>query len=468
MLLAGRGAKLLADGDTYTHITCGKWMLTHQNILDVDIYSHTVSGMPWIAHEWGAQVLMAWLYQLGGLPAVAIFFATIASLSLTVLYRILERQQAHPWMILGLMTTTLMLVYPHIYARPHLLTWLCGIVCFDLLRREGRWRWLLPLLMVPWSNLHGGFILGLALQAIFLAGRFLDNRPEIGWQASFRARREDMMILFASVAASLCNPLGMKTLLFYQTVSAIGVTRFNPEWMAPDLQAFWPFRIYLVVLLLLLFCARKRPGWVNLLLLAALLDASLAHRRHISMAAMFLLPLWLEILPEAIRKPPAKVARELPTSSWSGPVLQTGIAIALTAGLAIAPPSTHDIFSRLFPVSDRFPHQAWNWIEEHRPQGRVFNEYSWGSFLIYRTGGEIPVFIDGFADKYGEQVYGDYYRIANLEVEAEELLKKYRIGWVLFPTDSLLVRYLTETGRWDTAYSDKQACVLVLKEQPGA
>lgn len=463
VLAATQGARILADGDTYTHIASGAWMLANDAVLRTDIYSHTVSGQAWIAHEWGAQVLMAGLHQAGGLPAVGIAFSAIAALSMTILYRTLERQGVNPWGALALMTVTLTMTFPHLFARPHLFTWLAGAICFDLLQREGRWRWLIPPLLAVWCNLHGGFILGLALQMVFLTGRTLDHLPVAGWPLALRERQQDLLILLVSLLACLCNPFGGDALLFYATVSSIEVTRFNPEWMAPDLQSFWPFRVYLVILLLFLFCRQRRPGWTNLLLLAGLIDAALAHRRHISLAVMFLMPLWVELLSLKTDTSSAKSSRDLSLSGWSGPLTLTIVSGILLLGGILLPQSFHDQFSRLFPVSARFPHQAWAWITEHKPQGRVLNEYSWGAMLIYRSAGEIPVFIDGFADKYGEQVYGDYYRIARLETETDELLDKYRVDWVLFPTDAPLVRYLTATGRWELGYRDSQASVLTRK-----
>jgi hypothetical protein len=87
--------------------------------------------------------------------------------------------------------------------------------------------------------------------------------------------------------------------------------------------------------------------------------------------------------------------------------------------------------------------------------------------LIYQTQGKIPVFIDGFADKYGETIYRDYYRIARFEKDAEELLANYRIDWLLFPGEAPLVRYLLLTGRWEEAYRDNQASVLTRRTAGG-
>ena len=62
-----QGAKLLNDGDTYTHIYLGSWMLENFSLPTTDFLSYTVHGTPWIVHEWGAEVLMGLLYNYSGL-----------------------------------------------------------------------------------------------------------------------------------------------------------------------------------------------------------------------------------------------------------------------------------------------------------------------------------------------------------------------------------------------------------------
>ena len=63
----------------------------------------------------------------------------------------------------------------HMLARPHVLSWLFVLLWVDVLYRfeEGK-RWVLlwlPPLMLLWVNVHGGFILGLALLALFGCAR---------------------------------------------------------------------------------------------------------------------------------------------------------------------------------------------------------------------------------------------------------------------------------------------------------
>ena len=64
------GLPLLADPDIHWHITVGHWILQHGAVPTVDGYSYTFTGQPWIAKEWGSQVLMALAYDAGGWSGV--------------------------------------------------------------------------------------------------------------------------------------------------------------------------------------------------------------------------------------------------------------------------------------------------------------------------------------------------------------------------------------------------------------
>src|SRR5207237_10722390 len=75
----------------------------------------------------------------------------------------------------------------HFLVRPHVLSWLFTVIWFQLLDSAEvapeNWRQLLwlPLLMLLWVNLHGGFLFGLALLGLYwLAGviRYLQGGSE--------------------------------------------------------------------------------------------------------------------------------------------------------------------------------------------------------------------------------------------------------------------------------------------------
>src|SRR5687767_2579322 len=58
-----QGRKVLQDGDTLWHIAAGQWILQHAAIPAQDVYSHTMRGAAWTAHEWLSEVILAAAHQ---------------------------------------------------------------------------------------------------------------------------------------------------------------------------------------------------------------------------------------------------------------------------------------------------------------------------------------------------------------------------------------------------------------------
>src|SRR5688572_31185132 len=50
------------DGDLPRHIAVGRVMLEHRTLVREDFFSHTAYGQPFLAMEWGSQVIFAALY----------------------------------------------------------------------------------------------------------------------------------------------------------------------------------------------------------------------------------------------------------------------------------------------------------------------------------------------------------------------------------------------------------------------
>ena len=97
------------------------------------------------------------------------------------------------------------------------------------------------------------------------------------------------------------------------------------------------------------------------------------------------------------------------------------------------------------------------------PDGNLLNDYEWGDYLLFGLDPPPKVFIDGRADMYGEEIFSNYQKMAGLERETDSLLDKYKIEWVLFPKDHILIRYLRDCKAWQPLYEDEFAEILLKK-----
>jgi hypothetical protein len=160
----------LEDPDTYWHIVLGRWIIDHAAVPHRDLFSFSMPGAPFVPFEWLAEVAIAAIYDYFGWAGLAAAAAFSAAATLALLLRLLLRSLAP---IHALLATALawhlisghILARPHIFALPILVLWTATLV---KARDEDRSPplWLVPL-MVLWANLHGSFIFGLALAALF-------------------------------------------------------------------------------------------------------------------------------------------------------------------------------------------------------------------------------------------------------------------------------------------------------------
>ena len=101
----------------------------------------------------------------------------------------------------------------------------------------------------------------------------------------------------------------------------------------------------------------------------------------------------------------------------------------------------------------RFPSKALPYLSTFHPEGRVFNEFLWGGFLIWNAP-HIPVFIDSRVDIFEYNgTFKDYLDITHLN-NSIALLEKYQIRYVLFERNSPLVYLLKTSHAWKVDYED--------------
>ena len=175
----------LSDCDTYWHISAGQWILSHHQIPTHDPFSFSMPGAPWVAHEWGAELLLAWAYRLWSWPGLMLLIAATTALTIGYLTRFLcaRLEPLHALMFAAL---ALVMMLSHLLARPHVLGWALTTLWVGTLldASEARQRppWWLLAVMVLWANLHGSFVIGLGMAGAIGAEAVLAAVPAQRWR----------------------------------------------------------------------------------------------------------------------------------------------------------------------------------------------------------------------------------------------------------------------------------------------
>ena len=470
-LTAFAGGRALIDGDTLWHIKAGEVMLERGTVLTTDIFSHTAYGHPWMAHEWLAEVIMAAIHSWAGVPGVVIFYFLLTALSFWLLF-LLANPYDDPWLAFFCISIAFGLALSHLLARPHIFSWFFGTLTLYLLTRRGRWLYILPPLTALWANIHGGFVLGLVLQGLYLAGSGLERGCSLfrqgGLKSFFREQQRPLLVLLLSVLATGLNPFGFDLLLFPFRVSAGTFSTFVSEWGSPNLQYFWPFRLDILFILFLLFFRGPQVSWTNRLFVLFFLNAAMVHARYVSIAGIFLTPFALATLAPVFDKVRTRIfgrqgESQLLLSKSSGPITTVLLAFVLIFLAGAGIPGWGEISKEMFPLPKDYSVEAVRYLKQHPPAGNMFNQDDLGDYFLYALGPDFPVFIDGRLDMYGEDLLKDYMKISEVTEDTDRLLSKYNIDWVVFPLTKPLVLYLKATKKWGEVYHDDQISILVRK-----
>ena len=181
-IAALNGAVLLGDPDTQWHIETGRWMAAHLRVPDRDVFSHSLPGAPWHAHEWLSELLFWWAYGLAGWSGAVALAAAAAGLAFGLLASALQRH-LDPRHVVLLCVLAFGVASQHLLARPHVLAWpLLALWVHALVSSVERgvaphYGWTaVPAL---WANLHGGHVFGLALAFFFAAEAIWRSEPAL-------------------------------------------------------------------------------------------------------------------------------------------------------------------------------------------------------------------------------------------------------------------------------------------------
>jgi hypothetical protein len=454
-LFVATGDHLLNDPDTYWQIAIGQWILDHRAVPRTDIYSFTMFGQPWISTQWLAQVLLAASYAIAGWAGPVVLAAASIAATFGLLVRFLSRRLTEAASI-AFVAAAVALVAGHLLARPHVLAlpvmvaWVGGLVAAAD-RRGAPSFWLVPLLAL-WANLHGGFVLGLAL----IAPLALDAV----WNADAPQRRALALrwVLFAAAAlvASCVTPYGWEALFAARRILNLGAAlELIGEWRPANFAHPGALEGAVILGLALAMWRGVTLPPIRLVLVVGFVLMALQHVRNAEVLAL-LAPMVLA----------APLARQFgggadDTTRPGSPkgLLYAGLAVLVAAGtLAFASVHRFEPDVRQSPVVAVAALKKMNFT-------RVFNDYDFGGYLIANG---VATFIDGRTELFGEKFMVDHNAASGLMKPDHlfRLLDQYKIEATLMRTQSAATKLLDHMDGWQKVYSDDIATIHVRK--PGA
>lgn len=490
-------SRCVSSGDLWVALACGERILT-SGITRVDPFSFTTIPGGWINQNWLTHVVFTLLRRSGGLPMLAMWKIAVCAAVCALAFGTARRLDAPRWAALAAAAAIALAGRPFLDIRPNLHTtllasaflyWLAGIE-----RRSLRSVVLgVPALMIPWANLHGGFLFGIVASITAAAGLFLARSR--GREVAAGVRGIALLPALA-VASAIVSPYGITNLTHPWAVT------FGPdarhwrtviEWMPPygpsaagdaGVRGFW----------ILAACAaaggaialagsRRRGGNVTsgptllpaLLTSAAAFLLALNSRRFVPLFAVAILPVLAVWAGKAAEAVASRIARAV-WAAWIG-----AAALALALSLADAVPRLfrpNPLWTRATTWAERLvradeqPRDALRWLAGSGARGRMLNPWTWGGAAMEAAAFEgsearVRIFIDGRAQAaYPAAISQDLEALeaaaeTNETDAVEAFLDHYRIDFCLIDRrQPAMVRALGSMPGWNVLYADDRSLLV--------
>jgi hypothetical protein len=476
------------DTDTWWHLRAGEWILENRSVPRVDPFSYTRNGEPWQYPGWLVQIPMNLIYKGFGPGGLNLWVAGMVTLAYFFIWRSMEGG-----VFLKSFITVMAAATAGVYwaARPYMVTFLFTAIFLWILEnfreRKNQRFWWLPILMVIWVNSHGGFAVGFILWGLYLGNELLaiirlwlmekkasagqgQDLPEdlrLNIRQNYGHLFKISTIGVLMLLGVTLNPYGPGMILYpFKTVSIGALRDFIQEWQSPNFHEIQvqPFLWMLLLTFGMVGFSRKRLTFVDFSLISGFAYMGLLAGRNVALFAL--------VAPIVLAKHSCATLEE-----WSN---QVGIKVNMLSKQSRSPfRSTLNwiLFglimllvafkvSLILPLKENMdsfrtflPVEAVVFLRKKMPEGRLFNSYNWGAFLLWQLP-EYPVFVDGRTDLYDDEIINQWFQVVRAEDGWQDVLDKWDVNVVLLESQMPIGGFL-DRGGWDLLYSDDMAVIYV-------
>jgi hypothetical protein len=442
--------------DLTYHLRAGGEILDVGAIPTVDSWTFTASGLPWTDQQWGAQVILAAVFRVGGWTGLVLLRAVLVGAIFGCLFEIGRRRglglRGAAW--LGL--AAFIVSAAALSLRPQLI----GMALFAAVlllvadrREHPRRLWVVPVIVLVWANVHGSFFLG----PLVLGLAWLQDLHD-GANQPHRA----LVVALVGVVAASVTPFGPAVWGY-----AIGlsmnpeVTRRITEWQPTSLRDVPGLLFFGSALGVAALLARRgRPAaWPAILWLGVFFVIGAYAARGIAwwpLGAVAAVAVVLAVAPET-RRPQREgtpLMRRL-NAVTAGAIVLIGVALlpvwrpvdpGLSAPDGVLASAPSGITAELGALA--------------RPADRLLNPQGWGSWFEFALP-DLPLAIDSRIELFPAGVWDAYDQVTTGREGWTEQLDTWgaTIAAVEAPNTGLADR-LASIG-WRSVYEDADGSILI-------
>ena len=463
--------------DIWGHVSYGDWIMANQSLPEYDPFLSLAAGVPCIDAAWLSQIIFAKVNGVLGVRGLSHIFALTVFTTHVLFWFAFYLKSGRvgvstlaSFLLVVIASSRIAIIRPEIFGSLCvaillvIMAWSekydvfkSGLLQTDELKnplKQGRKTPVallfslylgIPLVFLAWANLHGSFVVGLAILGLQFLGRVI----EVGWRTRSLVQictdkwvRRWLVVTELSVCGALLNPyhidLFINSLTFPRNPNLKDVLEWEPLEFR-DAEGIW-FSVAWVLMLVLYRHSRERVRTADVLRVGLLSLAVIVGVRMIGWFSVVfvyaMVPHLANVLPRMGRESRGveiDSPQKIPFWAKKSPVITAFCVLILWFGFAfsnITTPLFGGTPRQLDKVySEGTPRKLTEFLKAHPPEGQVWNPQWWGDWLVWDGPAGMNVFMTTNAVHLAPpRVWKDYLGIARASRGWQSVAEKYNVS----------------------------------------
>ncbi len=458
------------DNDLWARLIAGGYIVENLSVAKYDFLSYTPTH-PWYDHEWGASIFFYLALKYFGHSGLIFLKGILVALTLFVCYKIVELRKPVSTVPYNILYYVVMFVVLNRTiggtVRCLLFTCLFFVIFMYILERarqdKNKGLILLPILMVLWSNIHGGCASGLGLIGFYLVGEFLNKKPFMKY----------FYTLVACLGALFINPYGIEYVKFLFSAATMDryyisewASPFHPNYITEYIRA----KVYLFVMffVVILWHIKNKLSYskmdkTKIIIFLAMTYLAVTHIRHLSFYIIAVGTLFYDEFYELFNSLISKLGKllKIDTESAKSLVLLKEISVYLLIFISSLP-LLLDANKQVRITESRYPRYAIEFIDINKLHGNLFINFDWGSYAAYKLYPNNLIVMDG---RY-EEVYDpalllqlkDFHLLKN---DWYKIIRDYKTDVMLLEKKYPVFNEILKMKEWTLVFENELSGVFV-------
>jgi hypothetical protein len=445
----------MSSVDLTYQLRAGTDIIDTREIPTADTWTFTIAGLPWFDQQWGAQIVLAAVYQAAGWTGLVLLRALLTAIVVGATLAITRQRGLDPRLAAVITLLVFVVAAPAMALRPQLF----GMACFAItlwllfLRRDHpRATWVIPAVVAVWANVHGSFVLA----PVMIGLAWLEDVHDRASTA-----RQTLLVGAASVLTACLTPFGPGVWAYaVGLTSNAGVTTRTTEWQPTSLRDPIGMLFFGSVIAVVALIARngRRVAWSTLMWLAVFAAIGLVAQRGIA---------WWPFVAGAVVSRNLVVGDVRPSTVGSRPVNATVAALVMIAVIALLPiwrPVDPRTDAPAAVLTDAPPGVTQALREIARPGDRVLNPQVWGSWFEFAVP-EVLVAADSRIEIFPSTVWDGLEAVSVGVGDWRERIRRWEVSMVVAEADDVdFVRRLSTLG-WRQIHTDDDGVILIAPDR---